>query len=509
MQPPPPSSGAADAPIGAGSARAVLGLVLALTAIRLLAGGALGLTHDEAYYWSWSRHLAAGYLDHPPMVALLIRASTLLGGDGPFGIRLLAVLLGAAASLGVHRLILDVGGGARAALTGAALVQATLFLTPGALIVTPDTPQVAFWLIALLCAARVAATGDGRWWLAVGLAVGLAFQSKYSSVFLGLGLVLWVAMVPSMRRWLVSPWPYAGAIVSLVVIAPLVHWNLVHEGASFAKQFGRAIPRAFDPRFVPEFIGGQVALLTPLIAAIVAFGLVATARRALFDRDVGANLLIATTAPLLVYLLWYGLFDRVQGNWTACLLPASIAMAAMAGSSLHFKGFWRVLHDVARRWSVVCGVAIGLVALAHAAFRILPLAVDPTNQIAGWAEAARTIEARAAERGAGAVATLQYTVRAQLLYAGSRGTPVVQLNEPIRYAMEPPIDRKALSARPLLLVVEDRRLAAARRIVDGAYRSVTPAGTVERRWRGAVVDTLHLFVLSDPIDPMRDDLGPL
>ena len=55
--------------------------ILAFTTLRLLAAAWTPLTFDEAYYWLWSRHLAFGYYDHPPMVALLIRAGTLIAGD--------------------------------------------------------------------------------------------------------------------------------------------------------------------------------------------------------------------------------------------------------------------------------------------------------------------------------------------------------------------------------------------------------------------------------------------
>ena len=49
---------------------------IALVAMQAFAAARLELTFDEAYYTLWSRSLAFGYLDHPPMVALLIRAST-------------------------------------------------------------------------------------------------------------------------------------------------------------------------------------------------------------------------------------------------------------------------------------------------------------------------------------------------------------------------------------------------------------------------------------------------
>ena len=74
-------------PRGAGVAVAILLL------LRLVVAGMLPLSADEAYYWLWSRHLAAGYYDHPPAIAFLIRAGTALFGDTAFGVRLFAVLL--------------------------------------------------------------------------------------------------------------------------------------------------------------------------------------------------------------------------------------------------------------------------------------------------------------------------------------------------------------------------------------------------------------------------------
>ncbi|PTM52346.1 glycosyltransferase family 39 protein [Phreatobacter oligotrophus] len=511
---PPPSSGAAEPPppVWAGSARAVILLVAVLTAIRLVAAGHLGLAADEAYYWIWSKNLAFGYFDHPPMVAVLVRASTAVFGDSPFGIRWLSVLLGAAASLGAWRLVWRLTDDRIAAVWAAGLVQATLFLGAGALLVTPDTPLVLFWTLALLALAELWRTGRGVWWLAVGLCVGLAFVSKYTAVFLGPAILLWLALVPELRRWFRSPWPYAGGVLCLAVMAPVIAWNLAQGGASLTKQFGRAVPKAFDPRFVPEFIAGQAALLTPLIGLLVVWGLWVALRRTIRDRSPGETLITVSVLPLVAYLVWYGLFDRVQGNWTACLLPASIAAAVMGARALPAAGPLAAVLRASLRWSVVTGVVLGLLLLLHAAFRIAPLAVDPTGQLHGWPEAAREVQAAANTAGAAVIGTASYTTTAHLRFYGSGRPPVVQFGERARYVMEPAFDPAVLAGRPVLVAVESRRVAEVEQRLKRLYGSVTPAGVVERRWReryglAATVDSLHLFLARDPVAAGLPDLA--
>ena len=78
-------------------------LVLALVVARLILAAMMPLAADEAYYWLWSKHLSAGYYDHPPAVAFVIRAGTLLAGDNEFGIRLVSVLLAVPMSWAVFR----------------------------------------------------------------------------------------------------------------------------------------------------------------------------------------------------------------------------------------------------------------------------------------------------------------------------------------------------------------------------------------------------------------------
>src|SRR6195952_1665629 len=159
--------------------------ILALVALRLVAAAVTPLTFDEAYYWMWSKHLAGGYYDHPPMVAVVIWLGTLIAGDTEFGVRVVSVLLALPMSWAVYRTAELLFGGQRVACSATLLLNATLMAAAGTMIVTPDAPLLVASSFVLLALAQVLATGQGPWWIAVGVAVGVALLSKYTALFFG------------------------------------------------------------------------------------------------------------------------------------------------------------------------------------------------------------------------------------------------------------------------------------------------------------------------------------
>src|SRR5690348_1613463 len=145
-------------------------IVLALVVLRLIAAAVTPLSFDEAYYWTWSKHLAGGYYDHPPAVAAIIALGTMIAGDTELGVRLVSILLALPMSWALFRagsILFD----ARVGATATILLNVTLMGAVGTLVVTPDAPLLVSSSFVLFFLAKVMETGRGVWWLAAGAAV--------------------------------------------------------------------------------------------------------------------------------------------------------------------------------------------------------------------------------------------------------------------------------------------------------------------------------------------------
>lgn len=496
-----------------GTAAGAAAVVLALTLVRLAVAGYAPLTEDEAYYRLWALNPAFGYLDHPPMVAWWMAGGMMVAGDTALGVRLVSVLSVLIGSLALWRSALIVAGDERTAARAVIWFNATLLVCIGSVIATPDQPATLFWGLALWAVLEKLRSGDGRWWLAVGLFAGLGLQSKYSTLFLGAGLVLWLVVSPERRRWLLDPWLWAGGLLAGLLFSPVIGWNAAHEWASFEKQFGRAAASEWTLAYLPELLGGQIGLIGPLMVPFVVAGLWLAGRRRRTaaaggltgpDRagEAGRSLLVLSSVPFALYLVIHALHDRVQANWPAPLYPALALIAADAAARTgDLSGRTGRVLSVLRAWVAPVGIATGLAAfviLMHpSGFGLAGL--DPARRYRGWDAAAAEIEAMRAEAGAAWVATGAYGVTAMLAWE-LPGVPVVQLDERLRYHAAPP-PAADLLARPALLVLRDGAGETQRMLAR--FRFTEPLGTVTRRAGNAQVARYAVFRVADPVgDPL-------
>jgi dolichol-phosphate mannosyltransferase len=238
-----------------------MGLVVFASALRLIYSGQVELLPEETYYWNYSRHLAFGYLDHPPMVGWLIGAGTSVFGATEFGVRIGALCCGAVASFFSYRLTRNLFGEA-SALMAVLLAQTLPFFFLAGMLITPDAPLTAAWAGALYFLERALIGGRSQAWWGAGLCLGLGLLSKYTIGLLGLSMFLFMLLDSRSRRWFRRWEPYGAALLALAVFSPVIIWNYQNDWASFAFQTSRRL--ADRPQFaLHKLIAGALVLLTP------------------------------------------------------------------------------------------------------------------------------------------------------------------------------------------------------------------------------------------------------
>jgi Dolichyl-phosphate-mannose-protein mannosyltransferase len=434
--------------------------VVALLALRLVGAAWTPLTFDEAYYWMWSKHLAFGYYDHPPGVAVLIRLGTMIAGDTELGVRLVSILLALPMSFAMYRTAAILFGSQRVAATATILLNVTLMAAVGTLIVTPDSPLLVASSFFLFFLAKVLETGRGAWWLAVGAAVGVALLSKYTALLFGPAILIWLVSVPRLRRWLISSWPYLGGIVALAIFSPVILWNADHDWVSFIKQIGRSRIEGFKPSFIGELIPTQIAFATPLVFVLGVMGLYALLRR-----DGGAvaarTLINATFWTIALYFMWHSLHARVEANWFAPIYPAFAIAAAAAAHLTQWEGRAQRVVDFCLRWASPVGILMFALLIVQANTGVLTgFRRDATVRSVGvgWPELAAQIEAVRIRTGATCVLAPDYGTTSWLAFYLPKGTCVVQPTQRIRWVNMPEPDPALLSGK--LLFVDEVRTAA-------------------------------------------------
>jgi 4-amino-4-deoxy-L-arabinose transferase-like glycosyltransferase len=341
-----------------------------------------------------------------------------------------------------------------------------------------------FWVATLWAMARAQRSGDARWWLAAGVFAGGALLSKYTAVLLGFGLVLWLVLLPEARRWLLRWQLWAGGALAVVLFAPVLLWNAAHEWASFAKQGGRTAAGGTGQslRWLGELLGGQVALVTPLVFLLCVVGIALAARQVWRQRDAGAALLLALILPGAAIFLWQALGSRVQGNWPAILYPsAAIAAAALLPAN------WLRLRVPA----LVLGFAMAGAAYLQATAAPLPLPrrQDPTlARLGGWDGLAADLARAAAREGVAFIAAEEYGLASGMAFRLPPELRVVAMDPRWRFFTLP----KGPDGAEGLLIRSERR-GDGPPLWPGAIRIEGDAGRLIRARRGQEAEAYRLF----------------
>src|SRR6266850_187557 len=300
----------------------VLYLAGAKLVLHLLTATSYGIFRDELYYLACSEHLDWGYVDQPPLIALITWTARHLFGDSLLGLRLLPALAGAALVWLTGKLAREMGGGRFAqALAALAAVVVPIYLLMQHWL-TMNAFEPLLWMGCAWCVVRAINTGDSRYWLWFGVLAGVGTENKYSMAFLVVGVLVGLLLTPE-RRFLKSRWLWIGAGLALVIFLPNLIWLIRHDFPFLelmrnVRMSGRDVVRG-----PIAFIADQAMILNPVLLPLWAGGLLWL----LFGRDGKRYRVLGWTylALLMMFLVLKG-----KNYYLAPAYPMLFAVGAIA-----------------------------------------------------------------------------------------------------------------------------------------------------------------------------------
>lgn len=293
---------------------------------------------EEAYYWNYGQHLDFSYLDHPPMVALLIRLFTTVFGLHDVSVRLASLLCWFLTMFFSYKLTALIQR--HAAIYSIMFLSVLPFFFCQTLVITPDLPLIVCWSASLYCLYRALVLNEAHYWYLAGIWLGLGMLSKYTIVLLGLAALFYTTITPSARFWFKRKEPYIAVLIAALVFSPVIYWNATHEWVSFLFQSKRrfASTTSMDLHYL---LGLVFFFITPLGV----FSLWELLKKNSLDADYDApNIKRFMRIFILVPLLFFAFFSlnhEVNLNWIGPLFLALIPwLATQMANNASRRKFW-------------------------------------------------------------------------------------------------------------------------------------------------------------------------
>jgi hypothetical protein len=325
-------------------------VLVGLLAISVVVRGFLAfwmeLGNDEVYYWTYALYPDWSHFDHPPMVGWVIQLFSLnLLFDSEFFLRLASVVFMTANTYIIYRIGKDLKD-ARTGLYAALLYTASIyaFVITG-IFIMPDTPLMLFWLLAFWMAVKYFSTtlrllrraqepkAQGSAPLILfGLFSGLAMLSKYSGVFLWIGMGLYILIFD--RKQLKNPYLYLSLLLSAICCVPILYWNLKYDFISFSfhgeRVGGNSINfGTFGTELAGEFLyNNPVNVILAVIAIITAF------KKKTGMETSSQRLILCIALPMIMVFWVFSLMRPTLPHWNA---PAYVTLILLTAVWLENK----------------------------------------------------------------------------------------------------------------------------------------------------------------------------
>jgi len=333
--------------------------------INLIQAFATELFDDEAYYWVYSRFPAWGYYDHPPIIALLIRAGYFIFHN-ELGVRLFIVLMSTASLIIIYDLI-----PCKNKKLFIAIACSMGVLQIGGMIAVPDIPLIFFTALFFWLYRRFLQNDSLSNSLLLGLGMSLMLYSKYHGVLIILFTLL------SNLKLLKQPKAYVAVLAAFVLFVPHLLWQYRHHFPSVQYHLFERSSSGYKFSFTTDYILGQLLLAGPVMGWLLLWQSFGYKAKNVFERGLKFSL-----AGIYIFFFLASFKGRVEANWTD---TAWIPLIILSSQALQEKEFWK---KVLWKWMPLTLILVFAIRIYMAAdispFRWMPK--DEFHKNREWAE---------------------------------------------------------------------------------------------------------------------------
>ncbi|MDF1879760.1 glycosyltransferase family 39 protein [Sulfurimonas sp. MAG313] len=309
-------------------------VLLVYTLFNIIANQFLKLYSDEAYYWIWSKKLDFSYFDHPPMVAYFIKLTTLFSDEALF-LRLPAALLVSATAYILYLLAKKIFDEQSAVYTFYVFIS-SIFILAGSTIIAPDTPMMFFWALVLYSAYCYIEEDSKAHAILLGVSGGALLLSKYPGVLVLFTTLVYILMYK--KELFKDKFLYIAMGLVLLVFAPVLYWNYIHDFISFTFQLEHGISK--EKVFLADeffnFIGAQLVLFHPFYLIPLFFFILRDKKR--FEKK--KVYLLLPFLFVIVFFSYNAAFKEANAQWAA---GAYLSAAILFGHYIHHYKVYKLL----------------------------------------------------------------------------------------------------------------------------------------------------------------------
>ena len=358
--------------------------VLGFQLFRLILLPFMGLMPQDAYYYLYGQNLSLSYFDHPGMIGYILRIFTDVLGHSIFAVKFTDFVITSLTILSFYKLasyFLSKQKLERAFV----LLASTLFISILSFNSTPDVPLLLFWTLSLICLYKAIFEEKKWFWILGGIAMGLAFNSKYTALVLQIGLIAFLLFSNKYRKLLLSPWFWICLIISVAVTFPVWWWNYQNDFASFAFQSSERTSSITKFEISPKnffgAIGHQMFLLLPVLFLIIVTFTYKYIKRALLKFKIPQAktlFLLAFFIPTFVGFFAITPIYWVKLNWMMPSYITGIILAAM------------FINKKLLKTQIIISIIFHVLVSIQILFYVAPIKSDDTW--VGWQELATEME---------------------------------------------------------------------------------------------------------------------